>query len=304
MGLGSVFSEKLIKASLEAKTKEGVIRELTEVLYQSNRINDRETFIQAVFDREKEMSTTLEHGIAIPHAKSSAVNQPSVVVGISRDGLYYDPSDKDLTKIFFLIATPDKADDLHVRTLSEIACKLLEEDFRQAIVNAESEREIYEIISGGENEVMSNDNKGKFIIGVTGCPTGVAHTYLAANSLKKAANSKGLEIKVETNGSIGVENAPTVEEIKRAEAIIVACDKKVDLDRFDGKKVAFAGVKDAIDRPETLINKALGAEAQVYKAKSGSVKAAGSSKEIGGIYKYLMNGVSYMIPFVVIGDVV
>ena len=303
MSLEGVLSKQLIKASLEATTKEEAIRELAELLYKDNRLTDKNAFIKAVFEREEEMSTTLEDGITIPHAKSTAVKKPSLVVGISKKGIDCASEDGKLTKVFFLIATPENSNNDHIKTLSEITCKLLDESFRKALVEAKNDEEVYELMTQ-DTTACEVKKSTRFIIGVTGCPTGVAHTYLAANSLKKTASKMGLEIKVETNGSIGVEDSPTYDEIRRAEAVIVACDKKVDLDRFDGKKVVITGVKEAIDKPEALINRALSESTPFYSAKGKKdTKETKTTKESSGIYKYLMNGVSYMIPFVVIGGI-
>ncbi|NMF06033.1 PTS fructose transporter subunit IIABC [Clostridium beijerinckii] len=305
MNLENFFSKKLIKASLEARTKEGIIKELSELLYQDNKLNDKNAFIKAVFEREEEMPTSLEDGIAIPHAKSAAVKEASVAIGISKDGIASGSLDGKPSKIFFLIATPENSNDLHIKTLSKITSKLLDKSFREALLNAKDEEAIFQLMNSEDSSNKFIETKfDKFLIGVTGCPTGVAHTYLAANSLKITAHEAGVNIKVETNGSIGVEDSPTEEEINRAEAIIVACDKQVDLDRFNGKRVIITGVKEAIDRPKKLIEDALTGNAPVYNAsKNNNSSNLETSKGKSGLYKYLMNGVSYMIPFVVVGGI-
>ena len=303
MNLEGVLSKQLIKLSIEATTKEGAIIELADLLDKDNRLKDKAIFIEDVLARENELSTILEGGIALPHAKSTQVKLPSLVVGISKQGINCNSEDGSLTKIFFLIATPENSNNEHIKTLSEVSCKLLDTSFMEKLLNANSEDEAFELITQDTSQCEVKQSN-RFLIGVTGCPTGVAHTYLAANSLKKTAIAMGFNIKVETNGSIGVENSPTDDEINKAEGIIVACDKDVEMDRFDGKRVVITGVKEAINKPEVLINKSLSKDTPIYyaKDKKGSTEIK-SSKGSPGIYKYLMNGVSYMIPFVVIGGI-
>lgn len=290
--------------SLKSKNKQGIIKELSELLFKDKRINNKDSFIKDVLKREEELSTALEDGIAIPHAKSSSVLKPSVAIGISKEGIDYGSMDGKPTKIFFLIATPENANDLHIKTLSKLTSKLLDEDFKKGLLNAKNEKEIFDLMNDNSKEEESTipSTTGKFLIGVTGCPVGVAHTYLAESSLKKTAKEMGIGIKVETNGSVGVENSPTKEEIEKADAIIVACDKQVDLDRFSGKKVIITGTKEAIDNPKSLIERSLKDDVPVYSSKGNKDEnLSSSSKEKVGLYKYLMNGVSFMIPFVVIG---
>lgn len=300
-----LFSEKLVKISLKSETKEEAIKELSEILFQNKKIKNVNNFVKDVLEREKELSTVLEGSIALPHAKSNAVVEASVAVGISKNGINCGSTDGKPTKIFFLIASPENANDMHIKTLSKITSKLLDEDRREALIMAESEKEVYNLLKDDDPKISLYKKSKKFLIGVTGCPVGVAHTYLAANSLKKTASKMGIEIKVETNGSVGVEGSPTEEEINKADAIIVACDKQVDLDRFSGKKVLITGVKEAIDNPENLISKALNGNIPVYytnnKKKNTSLDDMKTNKT--SFYKYLMNGVSYMIPFVVLGGI-
>lgn len=302
MDLTDLISKELIKVPLMSDTKEGVIKELADVLYKEKRITNLDFFINDVMEREEQLSTALENGIAIPHAKSASVHKTSIAVGISKEGINCDAQDGEPTRIFFLIASPKEANDIHVKCLAKITSKLLDERFRKTLLNAENSGEIFKLLTSNVEPNKQIKTGNKFLLGVTGCPVGVAHTYLATESLVKTANEIGVFIKVETNGSIGVENSPTSEEIRKADAIIVACDKQVNLERFKGKKVIFAGVKEAIDNPEKLINKAISGNVPVYK---GSGKQDylddNSSKEGLGLYKYLMNGVSYMIPFVVVG---
>lgn len=302
MNIDNMINKKLIKVNLGANTKEEAIAELTDLLYSDGKISNKLEFVKGVMQREEQMSTAFGDGIVMPHAKSSSVKQASIAIGISKNGIDCQASDGKKSKVFFLIAMPDNSNDLHVKTLSEITGKLLDNGFKEALFEAKNADSVLELFHKEEVTLSNNSKDGRFLIGVTGCPVGVAHTYLAAKALKKYADQIGVDIKVETNGSVGVENVPTKEEIKKAVGIIVACDKQVDLDRFDGKKVVFVGVKEAINKPEALIKKALNGEAPIYK--SGNKPKSSSSngtREKTGLYKYLMNGVSYMIPFVVIG---
>jgi len=300
--MSEIFSKELIKVPLKNNGKEEVIQELAELLYSTEKISEKKGFIDDVLEREKEGSTALENGIAIPHAKSEFVTEPSIAIGVSEEGIDCGAADGELTKIFFLIATPQDANDLHVRNLSKITKKLVDKSFRNALANAQTKNEVYDLITADKQETSQQKQGDKFLIGVTGCATGVAHTYLAAESLEKAADEQGAEIKVETNGSVGVENSPAKEEINEAEAIIVASDKQVDLARFAGKKVIRTGVKKAVDEPEELVDQALNGDVPVYESKEESnFSLNNSSDDNEGIYQYLMNGVSFMIPFVVVG---
>lgn len=301
MSIKQMIHSNLVKTNLKAKTKEEAIDELSNLLASAGKISDEKTFISEVMKREELMSTAFEGGIVMPHAKTSAVKEACIAIGISKSGIDCGSSDGELSKLFFVIAMPESANNLHVQALSEITGKLLDEDLKRELLNANDASYVIEILSKKENtKKVSKDRR--YLIGVTGCPVGVAHTYLAAKALKKCAHEMGVEIKVETNGSVGVEDSPTKAEIKKAIGIIVACDKQVELDRFDGKRVVFSGVKAAIDNPKALVNKALEESAPIYSSTnkdSGTFKGQGNEKS--GLYKYLMNGVSYMIPFVVIG---
>ncbi|SKC63673.1 PTS fructose transporter subunit IIABC [Maledivibacter halophilus] len=302
MNINEMINENLIKVGLKAKTKEEAIKELSQLLYANNKIKNVKDFEKDVLARERQMSTVFEDGIVMPHAKSNSVNEASVAIGISKEGIDCNSVDGKKSRVFFVIAMPHNSNDLHVKTLSEITSKLLDDSFKQTLFSAKNKGEVYNLFNEKKKDTDKKRKDGRFLIGVTGCPVGVAHTYIAANALKKYAEEMGVDIKVETNGSVGVENSPTKSEIDKAQAIIIACDRQIDLDRFNGKRVIFAGTKEAINRPKKLIEKALNGDVPVY---SSSGKRAYSnndfSKEKTGLYKYLMNGVSYMIPFVVIG---
>lgn len=305
MVVQDLFSKKLIKVSLDSRTKEGVITELVSLLHQEGRITQKEKFIADVLEREQELSTTLDKGICMPHARSAAVTECSIAIGVSKAGIDCGSFDGELTKIFVLVASPQDANADHLNCIALITSKLLDDSVRDALVKANNSDIIYKVMTEEGSDAVSQVKSDRFLIGVTGCTTGVAHTYLAAKSLEKAANEIGVNIKVETNGSIGVDNSPTPEEIAKAEAIIVASDKQVEMERFSGKKVLLAGVKKAIDEPKKLINQALTGNVPVFSAKKAdSDDSLGIvPKDKAGLYKYLMNGVSYMIPFVVVGGI-
>ncbi|WP_375748244.1 fructose-specific PTS transporter subunit EIIC [Vibrio sp. HN007] len=296
-----LINEKLIRLDLSATTKEEVFVELIDVLSTEGRINDKAQFLADIKAREELGNTGFEEGVALPHAKSSAVTKPAVAIGVSRAGVEYGAEDGKPSKLFFMIASPDGGADHHIEVLAELSSKLITDGFIESFLAAKTEAEALELLlqKVEPTEPAIPADKG-FLIGVTGCPTGVAHTYLAAEALEKGAAELGYEIKVETNGSIGVKNAPTAEEIEKADAIIVACDKQVDLERFAGKKVIETGVKAPIKDAEEVIQQALNAPR--YQA-TGKSKASDTNKSStrSDLYKYLMNGVSHMIPFVVTG---
>ncbi|MFA0147220.1 PTS fructose transporter subunit IIABC [Vibrio lentus] len=300
----TLINQDLIKLSLSANSKEDVFKELIDVLYAQGRISDKAQFLADIKAREEQGNTGFEEGIALPHAKSSAVIKPAVVIGVHQQGIEYGADDGQPSKLFFMIASPDGGDNHHIEVLAELSSKLIEEGFIESFMNAQSEQEALELLLSKPepSETENNVEKQGFIIGVTGCPAGVAHTYLAAEALEKGAAALGYDIKVETNGSIGVKNSPTQEEIERADAIVVACDKQVDMARFSGKRVISTNVKAPIKDAQGLIKQAL--NAAIYQAEQAPTNQSvveKASQARSDLYRYLMNGVSHMIPFVVTG---
>ncbi|EMY6610432.1 TPA: PTS fructose transporter subunit IIABC [Vibrio parahaemolyticus] len=299
-----LINEDLIKLDLKATSKEEVFKELVSILYSQGRISDNERFLEDIHAREALGNTGFEDGVAIPHAKSAAVIEPAVVIGVSKSGVEYGAEDGLPSKLFFMIASPDGGDNHHIEVLAELSSKLIEDGFIEAFLNTSTNKEALDLLLAKEDEPQAAIQADQgFIIGVTGCPAGVAHTYLAAEALEKGAAAMGYEIKVETNGSIGVKNSPTVEEIERADAIVVACDKQVDMSRFAGKRVVKTNVKAPIRDAQGVIREAL--ESPQYDDEAGSnskVSAATKASQArSDLYRYLMNGVSHMIPFVVTG---
>ncbi|PMM60732.1 PTS fructose transporter subunit IIABC [Vibrio splendidus] len=300
----TLINQDLIKLSLSADSKEDVFKELIDVLYAQGRISDKTQFLADIKAREEQGNTGFEEGIALPHAKSSAVIKPAVVIGVHKQGIEYGADDGQPSKLFFMIASPDGGDNHHIEVLAELSSKLIEEGFIENFMNADSEQAALELLLTKPEPPATETNieKQGFIIGVTGCPAGVAHTYLAAEALEKGAAALGYDIKVETNGSIGVKNSPTQDEIERADAIVVACDKQVDMARFAGKRVISTNVKAPIKDAQGLIKQALNAPSyQAEQTPTNQSVVEKASQARSDLYRYLMNGVSHMIPFVVTG---
>lgn len=297
-----MLRKKLINLNLKSKSKMEVLEELVELLDKEGFLNDKEKFLEVVKEREKISSTGLEDGIAIPHGKSDSVKEVAIVFGRSEDGIEYDSLDGEKAKLFFMIAAPDGANDTHIELLSQITSKLLDDGFRDKLEKAKTEEEILELFSKEEKKETSDiKKKDGLVLAVTACPVGIAHTYMAADSLKNKAKELGVEIKVETNGSVGVKNQLTDEEIEKAVGVIIAADKIVDMERFNGKKIIQVSVKEAISSPEKLINEVLDGKGEIYKSETLNRKV--NRKEKTGVYKHLMNGVSHMLPLVVCGGV-
>ncbi|MED0657872.1 PTS fructose transporter subunit IIABC [Anoxybacillus ayderensis] len=304
MRITDLLTEDTIVLDLNARTKKEVIEELVDVLEKTGKLNNRQTFIEAIFAREAQSTTGIGEGIAIPHAKTKAVRTPAVVFGRSKEGIDYDSLDGKRSHLFFMIAAPEGANNTHLEALSRLSTLLMDASFRSKIENASTKQQIIQAIQEKEGEMVTEEKQPygkKKVLAVTACPTGIAHTYMAADALKAKAKEMGVDIKVETNGSSGVKNELTQQEIEEAVAIIVAADKQVEMDRFDGKHVIQVPVADAIRKPEQLIDRALKQEAPIYRASGGQRSYA--SKERTGFYKHLMNGVSNMLPFVVGGGI-
>ncbi|ENO3977820.1 PTS sugar transporter subunit IIA [Aeromonas veronii] len=298
----TLINEHLINLDLKATRKEEVFTEMARLLVAQGKVSDEQQFVKDLWAREELDNTGFEEGVALPHAKSAAVSTPAVAIGISRNGIDYGAEDGKPSKLFFMIASPAGGANHHIEVLAELSAKLIEEGFIDALLAAKTPADALALLLAKKEEQSAAPTTSKgFIIGVTGCPAGIAHTYLAAESLERAAKELGYEVKVETNGSIGVKNSPTADEIARATAIVVACDKQVDMARFAGKPLIKTGVKAPIKDGKGLIEQALKAPAYVAdkdEKKGDEKRASGGSSDL---YRYLMNGVSHMIPFVVTG---
>ena len=254
--LKDIITLDCINIDLKGTTKSEIIDEMIDILYKAGKLNDREEYKREILKRESQGSTGMEEGIAIPHAKTNAVKTSTVAIGISKNGVDYQSLDGKPSRLFFMIAAADTSADSHIEILSKITTLLLEDEIREGLLNASSKEELLNIlISAMEKEEKSqetenSDNSLPQVLAVTACPTGIAHTYMAADSLTKKAKEMGVRIKVETNGSGGVKNELTEEEIKNAKGIIVSADKSVFMDRFAGMHVDIVGVKEAIKNPE------------------------------------------------------
>lgn len=310
--LKDVITLDCINIDLKGETKSEIIDEMVDILYNNGKLNDREEYKKEILKREAQSSTGMEEGIAIPHGKTDAVKIPTVAIGISKKGVDYESLDGKHSHLFFMIAAPANSNNSHIELLSKITTLLLEDDIREALINAKSKEEVLDILiknaeKDNENSSLNQEtnNDSYQVLAVTACPTGIAHTYMAADALLKKGKELGITIKVETNGSSGVKNELTKEEIKNAKGIIVAADKNVAMERFAGKNVDIVGVKEAIKNPEQLIKNALNQTAPIYHSSEDNTQASNkfAKKPKTGVYKHLMSGVSNMLPFVVGGGI-
>lgn len=301
--------------------KTEALNQCIDLMAKSGKIADVEKYRKGVFAREEEGTTGIGMGIAIPHCKSDAVTKAGLAAMVVKDGVDFESLDGTPAKIIFLIAAPNTEDNVHLQVLSKLSVMLMDEQFTNSLINAGSVDEFLNIIDSAEKakdekeaakeakakapvEVKKND---VFIVAVTACPTGIAHTYMAAEAIEKKAKELGYQVKVETRGSGGAKNVLTDDEIAKAAGVIVACDTNVPTDRFDGKKVIECQVSDGINKAEELVKRIAAGDAPVFKAtgkKETSNSSVGGKESIGHqIYKHLMNGVSHMLPFVVGGGI-
>lgn len=315
MRITELLDKRSIRINGAPKSKNEALDQMVELMAKSGKINDLEAYRQEVYRREEEGTTGVGEGIAIPHGKGAFVDKPGLAAMVVKDGVDYDSLDGEPVHLIFLIAAPNTKDNVHLDVLSKLSVLLMDEDFSRALQNAKSPEEFMKIVDEADQEAPDLDEKLKAdeavsedqfrILAVTACPTGIAHTYMAAEGLEKAAKAKGCFIKVETRGSGGAKNVLTAEEIKNADCIIVAADTKVPMDRFNGKKLIEVQVSDGISKANKLVEQAMSGNVPVYTA---SENAEVSEKKAGGskghqIYMQLMNGVSHMLPFVVGGGI-
>lgn len=301
--------------------KTEALNQCIDLMAKSGKIADVEKYRKGVFAREEEGTTGIGMGIAIPHCKSDAVTKAGLAAMVVKDGVDFESLDGTPAKIIFLIAAPNTEDNVHLQVLSKLSVMLMDEQFTNSLINAGSVDEFLNIIDSAEKakdeKEAAKEAKAKepvevkkddvFIVAVTACPTGIAHTYMAAEAIEKKAKELGYQVKVETRGSGGAKNVLTDDEIAKAAGVIVACDTNVPTDRFDGKKVIECQVSDGINKTEELIKRIAAGDAPVFKAsgkKEASHSSVGGKESIGHqIYKHLMNGVSHMLPFVVGGGI-
>ena len=301
--------------------KTEALNQCIDLMAKSGKIADVEKYRKGVFAREEEGTTGIGMGIAIPHCKSDAVTKAGLAAMVVKDGVDFESLDGTPAKIIFLIAAPNTEDNVHLQVLSKLSVMLMDEQFTNSLINAGSVDEFLNIIDSAEKakdeKEAAKEAKAKepvevkkddvFIVAVTACPTGIAHTYMAAEAIEKKAKELGYQVKVETRGSAGAKNVLTDDEIAKATGVIVACDTNVPTDRFDGKKVIECQVSDGINKTEELVKRIAAGDAPVFKAsgkKEASHSSIGGKESIGHqIYKHLMNGVSHMLPFVVGGGI-
>ena len=317
MRITELLDKRSISLTGAPKSKSEALDQAVELMVKSGKINDREAYRKQVYAREEESTTGIGEGIAIPHGKCDAVSRPGLAAMVVKDGVDFDSLDGEPVTLIFLIAAPNTEDNVHLDVLSKLSVLMMDEDFSDSLRSAGSVEEFLEIIDRADEEKADIDQRlqdtgeagktGAKILAVTSCPTGIAHTYMAAEGIEKAAKEKGCYVKIETRGSGGAKNVLSAREIQEADCIIVAADAQVPMDRFDGKKVIQCQVSDGISKAGELLDRALAGDALVYHASAGSQPSAQRTGKSGGvghqIYTQLMNGVSHMLPFVVGGGI-
>lgn len=314
MRIIDLLDRKSIRLDGTASDKNDALDQMVELMAASGKINDVDRYREGVYAREEESTTGIGDGIAIPHCKSDAVSRPGLAAMVVPAGVGFDALDGQPVNLIFLIAAPDTEDNVHLDVLSKLSMLLMDEAFTAGLQNANSVDAFLQVIDAAESDrdeekeqtEEQTGDAGKRILAVTGCPTGIAHTYMAAEALEKKAKELGYQIKVETRGSGGAKNVLTTEEIEKADGIIVAADTKVPMERFDGKRVVVTKVADGINKPEELIKKALDGTAPVYEGGTADASESdpGEKESFGhAAYKHLMSGVSHMLPFVIGGGI-
>ena len=312
MKIQDLLRKDVMLLDLQATEKKAVIEEMIQSLVDHGYVTDFETFKEGILAREALTSTGLGDGIAMPHSKNAAVKEATVLFAKSNKGVDYESLDGQPTDLFFMIAAPEGANDTHLAALAELSQYLMKDGFADKLRQVTSPDQVIELFDQASEKaeepavVEPANESGDFLVAVTACTTGIAHTYMAQEALQKVAAEMGVGIKVETNGASGVGNKLTAEDIKNAKAVIIAADKAVEMNRFDGKPLINRPVADGIRKTEELINLALSGNAEVYKAANGGGAAESSNEKLslgGAFYKHLMSGVSQMLPFVIGGGI-
>lgn len=313
MRITDLLKEEAISLQAVPKSKEEAMDTLIALQEKAGNLRDKAEYKKGILAREEQGSTAIGEGIAIPHAKNAGVKQPGLAAMTVPDGVDYDSLDGQPSTLFFMIAAPEKGGDVHLEVLSRLSTILMDEEFRKNLLAANTKQEFLDIIDKKETEKFGEEVKeatkadGYRILAVTACPTGIAHTYMAAEALEKKGAQMGIPLKAETNGSGGAKNILTKEEIEKADGIIIAADKNVEMARFDGKPVLKVKVSDGIHKPEQLIQKIVDGNVPIYHHHGHAQEADRGSGEKEGFahqfYKHLMNGVSHMLPFVIGGGI-
>lgn len=314
MRIVDLLHKQGMNLNIKPTSKEQCINELVDLMDKTGNLNNKEEYKKAILAREELSTTGIGDGIAIPHGKTNAVKKASLAAAVCKEGVDYDSLDGMPVNLFFMIAVPDNSDNLHLEVLARLSTILMDEDFRKKLIECSDKDEFLKLIDEKEAEKFPDEPKeevkpsnGSYrVLAVTACPTGIAHTYMAAESLENKGKEMGISIKVETNGSGGAKNVLTKEEIENAECIIIAADKNVEMARFDGKKVIKTKVADGIHKAEELISRATSGDAHVYHHAGGASESNDDADDESfgrQIYKHLMNGVSHMLPFVIGGGI-
>lgn len=311
MKITDLLKEGAILLGANVASKQQTIEQAVALMQANGNVQDLSVYKQAVLAREEQSSTGVGEGIAIPHAKTAAITAPGLAAMTIPAGVDYDSLDGLPVQLLFLIAAPEGGANEHLEILSRLSTMLMDENFRKDLLAAGNKEEFLQIIdraeaaSFAEENQVSQDKAQYDVLAVTACPTGIAHTFMAAEALEKAAEKAGISLKVETNGSAGIKNALTTQEIADAKCIIVAADKAVEINRFNGKRVIFVKVSEGIHRPAELLEQALQGDVPVFEAACKTQAAENGPKDTAWrkIYKYLMNGVSHMLPFVIGGGI-
>lgn len=308
MKITDLLTKESIDLNVKASNKKDVIEKAVDLMQHNGNIKDKAEYLKLVMKREEEGTTGVGEEIAIPHGKGEVIAKPGLAAMVIPDGVDFESLDGKPIKLLFLIAAPDNKENVHLEVLSRLSTLLMDEKFRKELINAKTKEEFLKIIEKAEkvNKEEKDEDKNNYeLLGITACPTGIAHTYMAAESLEQMGKELGHPIKVETQGQSGTKNKLTDEEIKNAKAIIIAADVKVDLSRFDGKKILRTGVSDGIHKPKELIEKALYSENDipVYHHQGNKRENVEMEKPKGNLYNHLMNGVTHMLPFVVGGGI-
>ena len=322
MRITDLLDARSISLEASPKSKSEALDQIVDLMVKSGKINDKEAYRKQVYAREEESTTGIGEGIAIPHGKCDAVTKPGLAAMVVKDGVEFDSLDGEPVTLMFLIAAPNTEDNIHLDVLSKLSVLLMNEEFTESLRNAKTVEEFMSIVNeadekeasiderlageGSDNAEKESEGKVK-ILAVTSCPTGIAHTYMAAEGIEKAAKAKDCAVKVETRGSGGAKNVLTAKEIEEADGIIVAADAQVPMDRFDGKKVVICQVSDGISKAGELVDRVISGDVPVYHAANGGAVQENNGGKSGGvmhqIYTQLMNGVSHMLPFVVGGGI-
>ena len=317
MRITDLLDRRSVSLSAAPKSKSEALDMAVDLMVKSEKISDREAYRKQVYAREQESTTGIGEGIAIPHGKCDAVQKPGLAAMVVKNGVEFEALDDEPVTLLFLIAAPNTEDNIHLDVLSKLSVMLMDEEFTASLRNAQSVDEFMEIIDKADDEKKDIDERladtgsadeGQVkILAVTSCPTGIAHTYMAAEGIEKAAKARNCFIKVETRGSGGAKNVLTDQEIQEADCIIVAADAQVPMERFDGKKLIECQVSDGISKADALVERAIAGDAPVYHAAAGASNSSAAAKAGGGaghkIYTQLMNGVSHMLPLVVGGGI-